>query len=589
MEDKYIRNNIGTFYGDVEMPGGYSFNHVGTLRRIDLYYNGKFESGEFDDRGNKKFFFNIVKPACDVASKFTDIDTKDVVLYPTIPENHWEVWLMQHDLKQWLKENNFGVLFNEVNEDYPKYGHVIVKKTKDGWKKVNIANCRFDPSSQSFKTDTWFYEALLMTPREIIEMKWNNKDAVDELLSDKKSKYLIYECYDYNLDGGKKWKRSFKAGVWDYKKGDRLVRGTEALINTENDWNPSLTLHEDELNELPYRELKWEEVPGRRLGLGFVEYLFDNQIAENEAENLERKALFFKALQVWYTRDENIGGRNVFDGVDNGNILLTGTEIASLPKDNADLSAYNNTRNRWNENTTTKTFTSDISRGENLPSRTPLGVANLQTSMLVSYFDKKKENAGLFWKDIFLNDIIPSFKKDAKKRHKLSLLSNTSGVTKFIKLKAREIVDGLALKYILERGRIPSLEEIGLLEESVVKNLRSNKVIGINIPDDYYENTKFRFDINFTGEQLDVATMQQSLDVAMQLIGSNPLFVQNKGLRTILFKRLELAGVSPIDLEILEDEVDSSPISPEQMLQGGSIARQTQQASPTMSKQTTTV
>jgi hypothetical protein len=588
MEDKYLRGNIGAFYGNVEMPGGYNFNHVGTLRRIDLYYNGKFESGEFDDKGNKKFFFNVGKPACDVASKFTDIDTKDTLLYPTIPQNNWQVWLMQSDLKQWLKENNFGVIFNEVNEDYPKYGHVIIKKTKNGWKKVNLANCRFDPSSKSFETDTWFYEALLMTAREIRGMKWN-KEEVDTLLSDKKAKYLIYECYEYNHEEGKKWKRYFKSGVWDYKQGDRLVRGTEALINSENNWNPSVTLYEDELNELPYRELKWEEVPGRRLGMGFVEYLFDNQIAENEAENLERKALFFKALQVWYTRDENIGGKNVFDGLDNGDFLLTGSDIATLPKDNADLSAYNNTRGRWSQNTVAKTFTSDISRGENLPSRTPLGVANIQTSMLVSYFEKKKENAGLFWKDIFLSDIIPSFKKEARKRHTLTILSTTSGISKFIKMKAREIVNGMALKYIASNGRMPSMDELGLLEETVIKSIKSNKNIGIDIPDDYYENAKYRFDINFTGEQLDVATMQQSLDVAMQLIGSNPLFVQNKGLRSILFKRLELAGVSPVDLELMEDEMETNPISPEQMMQGGSIASRGQPQSPVMSEQTTSV
>jgi hypothetical protein len=590
MEDKYTRSNIGTFYGNVEMPGGYNHNHVATLKRIDLYYNGKFESGDFDEKGNKKFFYNISKPACEVANKFTDVDTKDVLLYPTVSGNEWSVWLMQHDLKQWLKEHNFGVIFNEVNEDYPKYGHVFIKKTKNGWKKVNISNLRFDPSSQSLETDTWIYEPLLMTAREIMDMGWNKK-LVDELLKDKKAKYLIYECYDYNTEStGKKWKRTFKSGVWDYKKGDRLVRGTEALINSENDWVPATILHEDETNELPYRELKWENVPGRRLGMGFVEYLFDNQIAENEAENMERKALFFKALQVWYTRDENIGGRNVFEDIDNGDFLATGTEIATLPKDNSDLSAYNNTRNRWAQNTTSKTFTSDISKGENLPSRTPLGVANIQASMLISYFEKKKENAGLFWKKIFLEDIIPSFKKDSRERHTLTLLSTADGVSKFIRLKAKQLTNSTILKYILKFGTLPTQDMVGLWEEATTKSIKSNKNVGIDIPSDYYDNAKYVFDINITGEQLDTQTIQTSLMTAMQLVASNPAILQNRGTRTMLFKSLQYAGVSPVDLELMEEEIESSPMSQEEMMQGGSIAAQNKSTqSPTMRETTKTI
>lgn len=578
MEDKYIRGNISTYYGGVEMPGGYTHNIVRTLKRIDLYYEGKFESGEWDEKGNKKLFYNIVKTPCDVASKFTDIDTKDALLYATVPGQDWNVWLMQHDLKQWMKEYNIGSLFNEINMDFPKYGHVFVKKVKNTWKKVNIHNLRFDPSSQSLEKDVWIYEALLMTARDIREMPWN-KEAVDMLLSQNQPKYLVYECYDYNLGSGKKWHREFKAGLWDYKQGDRLVRGPEAMVNSESDWAPSIELYEDEVDSLPYRELKWEDVPGRRLGKGFVELLFDNQISENEAENLERKALFFKALQAWYTRDENIGGKNVFDMI-NGDILLTASDIATLPKDNADLSAYNNTRNRWMENTVAKTFSTDITRGENLPSRTPLGVANLQAGMLTSFFDGKKENFGLFLRQLFLEEIIPSFKKWARQSHTLSLLSTTDGIGKFLQMKSNQIVDELVMKSVMEKGILPSRDMIDNSKKVLLESFKTMKSIPVDIPDSYYEDVKYRFDINFTGEQIDSGIMQQSLMTAMQLVSSNPIIIQNKGTRTMLFKMLELSGVSPIDLSLIEEEVVQNPIEPAQLAQGGSVSAAPPQGNP---------
>jgi hypothetical protein len=568
--DNSTRNHIGTYYANVEMPGGFTHNLVNTLKRINHYYHGKFESGEFDEKGQKKLFFNISKPPCDVASKFTDIDTKDALLYSIIPGSEWQVWLMQHDLKQWLKEKNIGKLFNEINQDYPSIGHVFIKKVGDTWKKVNIFNMRFDPSSQSLETDTWIYEALQMTPRQIKEMKWNGDVAT--LLKEKRDKYLIYECYDYNISGGKKWTRTFKAGVWDFKQGDKLLKGTEALFNSELDWLPSLVLHTDQVDELPYRELKWEDVPGRRPGKGFVEYLFDDQIAENEAENLERKALYFKALQAWYTRDENIGGKNVFDGLTNGDFILTSAEIASLPKDNADLSAYNNTRNRWKENRGAKTFSTDISRGENLPSRTPLGVANIQAQMLISYFDGKKENFGLFLKPLFLEEIIPSFKKDANRRHTLTLLTTTEGIGKYLQMQAKEMIDGIVMAQVAETGKLPSKMQVDMMQTQLVEIMKQSKNISIDIPDAYYDDAKYRFDINFTGEQVDTATASTSMGEATQLMASNPVIIQNKGMRTMLFKRLEYAGVNPIDLNLMEEEIQANPLSPEDMMQGGSIA-----------------
>ena len=48
--------NITTFFDPIEMPGGYTFNHVDTLKRIDLYYNSQFKRGDTDPAGFKKFF-----------------------------------------------------------------------------------------------------------------------------------------------------------------------------------------------------------------------------------------------------------------------------------------------------------------------------------------------------------------------------------------------------------------------------------------------------------------------------------------------------------------------------------------------------
>lgn len=61
--DVKARENIAIYYDGITMPGGYAHNLPETIKGIDLYYNSKFETGQFDNLGYRKFFFNIVKPA----------------------------------------------------------------------------------------------------------------------------------------------------------------------------------------------------------------------------------------------------------------------------------------------------------------------------------------------------------------------------------------------------------------------------------------------------------------------------------------------------------------------------------------------
>ena len=150
--DEYtkIRENLQMFHQGVEMSGGYEFDQQATLKRIDLYYNGKFESGLHDSQGFRKFFYNITKPACDIATKFVDLDTKDIMLVSERAGDEYKIWVMQRDLKQWMKDNNVAKLLNDIAFDFPKYGHVVVKKAKAGdVSKVNIVNLRMDPTASS--------------------------------------------------------------------------------------------------------------------------------------------------------------------------------------------------------------------------------------------------------------------------------------------------------------------------------------------------------------------------------------------------------------------------------------------------------
>lgn len=572
MSDKKTRENIAIFHRDIEMPGGYRFNHAETLRTINLYYNGKYKTGKFDSSGYRKFFYNIVKPTVDIAEKFVDLDTKDIILVPEKAGDEMKVWLMQRRLKQWLKDKRFGELLNEIGHDFAK-GWAIIKKADDRWQTVSPDNLRADPAAQRLEASDFVYEVHYMTKDQVMDSGWEDADLIKEAGSDD---FKIYECYD---KVGKKYTRTIKTDP--FQKTDEGNRSANAEVNDESEFLPSIVLDVKENVKLPYRELRWEDVPGRLLPLGFIEYLEDNQIAHNEAENLERKGLVYKSLQIWQTRDESTGGLNALTGIDNGDILKITSEITPVQKDNSDLAAFNNTRERWNRNDERKTFTSDITTGQNLPSRTPLGVANLQAQLATSFFELKREKFGLFIKYLVLEDILPDFQNDNREEHTLTFLGSDDELRKLDKAIMRAKVDEAVEDYADRTGFFPSTIQLDDLQFRVEEQLNRSINRYVKVPKNFYRDANFVVDVLVTGESLDVSAQDSIMQFVMQLLIANPGALQNRTIRGMVFKIMGGRGISPAELDMLSEDVDTTvPLQP-----GGSASSpnptQTLGASPT--------
>lgn len=576
--DKSIRENLWKYYEDIDMPGGYKHNLPGTIKNIDLLYNSQFKSGKYDAQGLRKFFFNIVKPTCDIATKFIDLDTKDFILNPEKENDEFRVFIMQKRFKQWLKDACFGELLNELAFDLPKYGTVVVKNIKSEygykWVKVNIQNIRVDAAAKSLNDSDFVYEILSMSRHEIEDMIDNGKgyeveEAKALLESSTAQSFIVYDCYHKK---GKKWKHYIKSDLFAFKQGDSIQRTSESMINTEAQYIPSITLVNNTVDELPYKEHHWEKVPGRFYGYGFVEYLEDNQVAINEAENLERKGLALKSLQLFQTRDEAIGGQNVLVNATNGDILTVSSEVTPVQKDNSDLSAYNNTRANWSQNTERKTFSSDITTGASLPSRTPLGVANLQASFASSYFEIKRENYGMFLKEITLNKTIPQFEKDTKKEHDMVFNGSESEMDKFDNAIAEILVADASNKYGDQTGFMPSAVQKQDAKERVLQSMKKKSNRYLKVPKGYYEGARYLVDILLTGESVDNGTRSQVIQLALQIVGTNPAVLQNPMSKSLLFQLLALGGINPVDISALNQQANQPQAQQGQPQVAGSMA-----------------
>lgn len=547
-----IRKNIALYYKDVLMPGGYYHNLPETLKMIDAYYNSHFLSGQYDDVGMRKPFLNIVKSPCDNATKFIDLDVKNIDMVGVNGTPHEVVWYMERDFKQWLRDNEFGVTLNEMAFDIPKYGHIVLKKIQDHWIVVDLHTLRCDPSSKGYTKGHFLYEHEVMTRHEVDEMKEWDKEKVAELYARGSEVYYdIYDCYDLNEEDGKKWIHTVKADVYTIQGNKGFDRRPEVQnLEGKTEYVPELVLFEEELDDLPYKEHKFENVRGRALGFGFVEYLKEEQIKINTIMYYEAKGEQWKATQVYQTRDQEFDGKNILSDVENGQILKTMQEITPVAKDNSDLSVYNNARNAWMQSKTQKVFDTDIARGDNLPANTPLGLGQLQAGMVASYFEQKRENFGLFIKSILLNNIIPQFKKKNKKEHSLSITNVDKDFDVFVRMQADTLLnEAIAERY--KNGGGVTLLEIDELRQQITEEISTRSKIEVTIPDDCYKEAKIKIDFIITGESVNPATKVQTLMQALQMVASNPGILTNPATREVFFQAIETAGGSPVEMGLI--------------------------------------
>jgi hypothetical protein len=116
----------------VQITDGYGFSQYETLRTIELYDSDRFLSGNKDSLGREKPFYNICTFRKNVATRATDLDTKDVQIQSDriTKTSYAESFLLNLKNRNWMKQSSFAPFLNRLGQTRCKYGGVMVKKTE---------------------------------------------------------------------------------------------------------------------------------------------------------------------------------------------------------------------------------------------------------------------------------------------------------------------------------------------------------------------------------------------------------------------------------------------------------------------------
>jgi len=529
---------------------GLEFSQADLITKIIYYYNSKFTTGEYDDQNDKKYFFNIVRNPCDVATKAIDFDTKNINILTASGGTSLKTWYFERDLKFWMKDKKFGKVLNRIFHELPIFGSVVLKIVNGEIFFVDLKNFAVQQDADTLDKARYITETHLYSPlgfkRIAQEKNWTNWE---EALGDEQEEIKVYERYgeDENLD----YRRTIAAEV-----------GKGGVI-----------LSDEKVEKHPYREFHLDKISGRWLGIGKVELLSDPQIRINELSNQQAKSSYLSTLRLWQTRDTGVR-RNLLTDAINGQILQTPEEIKQIDMADRNLSFYELEINRWLTNKDEITFAHEAIRGERLPSGTPLGSARLAIGQAGAYFAQVQENVAMDIKDLLFEVVIPQFKKDNNKEHILRLAGED--LDKINNLIVDNATEQKIAEFVSKKGRYPDRLQIDLIRGAISEQVKQGKEQLVKMPADFYKDLKYKIDIVITGEQVDTNIKAATLFAAIQAVTADPTLLSDPTKKKFFYRWLEQGGINPIDFE-----PESAPPSMEQAVEniggraGGGVSKPT--------------
>jgi len=594
---KTIQQEIQDFEDKtIQIVPGYFFNQRENIENIFLYHNSKFQTGDIDIDGDKKYFYNISRNPCKVYSKAIDFDTKDIRILTAGGGNQMKTWYMERDLKFWLKDKQFGKILNRLFRELPIFGSVVLKVV-DGFPYfVDLRNFIISQSADTLDNSQYITEVHRYSVPQFKktgkEMGWKNvEEAIEEFRKMRGATHIeVYERYgeveeiDENGNHKYPYKRVYYAdvGVDEYDNNTRRVVPQTGVI-----------LKEDEVDEHPYWEFHLDKIPGRWQGVGVVETLFDPQIKQNELCNLHSKKAYWMAITLFKTRDHGIQ-RNLKQETSDGEVIQGDDDINQLQIQDTNLSYFAEEYNKWMKNRDELTFSYDVVQGKRLPAGTPLGSAQLASAQIATYFDQIQEDIALDIKEFLFKVIIPKFQEENSVKHTLRLVGQDLDeyAEMILNEKLNEEIVKLVLKNVSQRQPFPTESDVETLKIVIKSSIKQNKEALVPIPKDFYDNLKYNIDIAITGESLDVRVRSATKFAILQAITTDPTMTTDPIKKKFLYSIAEDGGLSPADF------FDITSKSPEEQIEqmmtqqqggaGGGVSAPKVPQNPMMGQETTT-
>lgn len=562
MEYKIIADldNIIDAYGEsVEVAEGLQHNLKQTINTVELYDNSTYLSGNKDELGREKGFYNVGSYRVTTAKVGTDLDVKDLRYEADSLKYSVQAMLINRELFEFLKEINYSKSLNEQGYTRAKYGGVIVKKYKDDdgieIEVVDWTNVEVDPSDILGGA---IIETHYMSLADFSLMDYDNKDEVlKQFKKENKGKPAKIEIKE--ITGA--FPETYEPGKEDSDSDKYKIYCFYVAVVGKKKFGLSHETLKD-IGE-KYKYLPWQRIPKRGLGRGVWEEGFEAQTWTNDSMIMMRNVMDLAGKVVLSTNSKKVSG-NVLTGVKNGHIfeLEDGKSITPINLSPSALPQLENMINLWDSQYNRASSTYDANTGEAPTAGTPYSQTALLNQVANSPFEYRREEMGIFQNEILNEWILPELKKRIVKNH--NLVADYSDEELDIIDEAVATFEGKnkMIEALLNPNMSPLTPEQDVMNRESVKT--SLKKHGgkreIAIPEKFLD-VNGKITANVTGELKNKQAVLQSLDGIMKTIVStfNPqtgtyAALEDPVLSKIFGSIVEMAGL-PISFAQLKSPV----------------------------------
>lgn len=555
-------------YNFISPVPGYAFNQYQTLKRIFLYLSNRYENGAYY-LGREKLFYNVVTPAVEVATKMLNIDSKDIKLIPLKPQSYFPTYLLEKELQQWLKTSEMGRILNQIAEEAPRFGSVLLEKTKTGARVCDLRRTMLDPSVDTAKESRFITTIEYMSDSELRKTGWKDVDIAIERFGNTQAaqpfednsgnlnimrsspQIKVYKRYGevprWWLDGGKsnEMVRSlFIVAGPDFLQRNQSGQATGELgvVLFKSEWR----------GDYPFKDFHYTKIKGRWLGMGVVEMLFDVQTRFNELKNQKRLSMELSTLHLFQTKDKLIV-RNVLTDLENGDLIFSPNGIEPIANEERNLPAFQDEEAGYAQQVDKLTFAYEAVRGDTPPSTTTLGQTQIAVAQSTGVYAFKRQNLALMLRPFFNDLVMPQLLRDLTPEHIMRFTGSAQELQK-LDDAAAELYANEEIKKMALAGTAPTVEIQELLRQKAkdhYKKLGTNRFL--KIKEQFYGGAEYDFDFNIDNEATDPNTSLQAIEKLFGFL-QNPAVLQDPRLKMLFYKAAEDMGISPATMEFADSQ-----------------------------------
>lgn len=550
---------------EISIADGMSFSQPDRIRKNLMYYNSRYLDGQTDEKGRPVPFFNISRDKCELETAAIDFDTKDAQVTTDDPDYSYRAFLFSKENQNWMEEAEIGVWLDDFVDNYSQQGAVLTRIIQRGEGKdkelilENVNPFQLVTDQKNILSNPIIIKHTF-SPAELQEQPWD-KEIIDELMltaenytqdivEDQINESIGKQVVVYEIHGSfpLSYLKELKDQEWteeDEKEYVLMVAylgGVETGTDSESTGENVIVILAEGQDELPFEYIARDPIKGRAWGVSIIEENEEPQKWANDAVQNERLAMHLAGKQIYQQVKGNGLTDDLIENADIGSILTYNKQPAQpLSTAPAALPVYQNTLQKWMDNSRTITNANESVTGEIPPSQTRLGIMQIANQEGTKTFTRRKERIDLHMQKIWKKWVFPFLEEKLSDAHTLTADMTVD--------ELREWDEQYIAWYLPQAEYAATLNGEDFDEEKeitkVLKELRKQKTQrSATIPKDYYKGWEKKLKINMTNEARYKLGYMETLTNFLNVVPS-------PGAKNYLMQKL-MAGtgyLSPVEIE----------------------------------------